>query len=49
MATVEKILQDDAVIAQPFWRSIFSATSTQVQGYQLHPSFYHSLHGVWMA
>lgn len=49
MATVQKMLQDDAVIAQPFWRSIFSATSKQVQGYQLHPSFYHSLHGVWMA
>jgi peptide/nickel transport system substrate-binding protein len=49
MAVVEKILQDDAVIAQPFWRSIFSATSKQVQGYQLHPSFYHHLHGVWLA
>jgi peptide/nickel transport system substrate-binding protein len=49
MAVVEKILQDDAVIAQPFWRSIFSATTKQVQGYQLHPSLYHSLNTVWLA
>jgi peptide/nickel transport system substrate-binding protein len=49
MATVQKLLQDDAVIAQPFWRTIFSATTTQVQGYQVHPSMYHQLQRVWMA
>ena len=49
MAAVQKILQDDAVIAQPFWRAIFSATTKQVQGYQLHPSLYHSLNEVWLA
>lgn len=49
MVQVEKILQEDTVITQPFWRSIFSATSKQVQGDQLHPSFYHSLHAVWFA
>jgi peptide/nickel transport system substrate-binding protein len=49
MAVAEKILQDEAVIAQPFWRSIFSATSKHVQGYQLHPSFYHDLRQVWFA
>ena len=49
MAVVQKILQDDAVIAQPFWRSIFSATTKQVQGYATHPSLYHHFNGVWLA
>ena len=48
MAVVQKILQDDAVIAQPFWRSIFSATTRQVQGYAIHPTLYHYFNGVWL-
>jgi peptide/nickel transport system substrate-binding protein len=49
MAAVQKILQDDAVIAQPFWRSIFSATTRQVQDYATHPSLYHHFNGVWLS
>jgi peptide/nickel transport system substrate-binding protein len=49
MATVQRILQDDAVIAQPLWRSIFSATSKQVQGYQTHPTLYHHFNSVWLS
>ncbi len=49
MVKVEKILQDDAVIAQPLWRSIFTATTKQVRGYQIHPTQYHQFHKVWMA
>jgi peptide/nickel transport system substrate-binding protein len=49
MAVVQKILQDDAVIAQPFWRSIFSAITRRVQGYATHPSLYHHFNGVWLA
>jgi peptide/nickel transport system substrate-binding protein len=49
MARVQKILQDDSVIAQPFWRSIFSATTRQVHGYMLHPSLSHHFNGVWLA
>jgi peptide/nickel transport system substrate-binding protein len=50
MVKVEKILQDDAVIAQPFWRSLFSATSNQVRGYKIHPSLYHhNFNRVWLA
>ncbi|MBM3223949.1 MAG: ABC transporter substrate-binding protein [Candidatus Tectomicrobia bacterium] len=48
MASVQRILQHDAVIAQPFWRSIFSATTRQVQGYATHPSLYHHFNGVWL-
>jgi len=49
MAKVEKRLQDNSVIAQPFWRSIFSAGHARVQGYQLHPTNYHQLNKVWLS
>ncbi len=49
MAVLEKILQDDAIIAQPLWRSVFAAGSTRVQGYRLHPTIYHQLNRVWLA
>lgn len=50
MAKVQKILQDDAVIAQPLWRAVFSATSDKVMGYRTHPTLYHTLlHRVWLA
>jgi len=49
MAKLQKMLQDDAVIAQPLWRSVFAAGSTRVRGYRLHPTIYHQLNGVWLA
>jgi peptide/nickel transport system substrate-binding protein len=49
MVKLQKILQKDAVIAQPFWRSIFAAGNKRVQGYELHPSVYHRLNKVWLA
>ena len=48
MEKVQKILQDDAVIAQPLWRAVFSASTKQVKGYQLHPTFYHQFQDVWL-
>ena len=44
----EKIIQDDAIICQPLWRAIFSATTKQVKGYQVHPTQYHQFQNVWM-
>jgi len=49
MALVEKRLQDNSVIAQPFWRSIFAAGHNRVQGFQLHPTNYHQLNKVWLS
>ena len=49
MARLQRILQDDAVIAQPLWRSVFAAGHKKVQGYTLHPTIYHQLNGVWIA
>ncbi len=39
MAEVEKILQDDAVIIQPYWRSLYRHFRPGVVGAEMHPSF----------
>ncbi len=50
MARLQKMLQADAVIAQPFWHPVFAAGNKRVQGYKIHPSLYHhQLNEVWMA
>ncbi len=49
MEKVEKILQDDAIIAQPLWRAVFSATTKQVRGYEMHPTQYHQFNKIWLA
>ncbi len=49
MERVQRILQDDAVIAQPLWRSEISATRDRVRGYSTHPTLYHQFNDVWLA
>ena len=49
MEKVEKILQDDAIMVQPFFRSVFSAARENVKGYTTHPTRYHQFNSVWMA
>lgn len=48
MQKVETILQNDAVIAQPLWRSVFSAASTKVHNYRIHPTLAHFYRNVWV-
>jgi peptide/nickel transport system substrate-binding protein len=48
MEPVEKMLQDDAVMVQPFFRAVFSAVSTKVKDYQTHPTLYHQFNNVWI-
>lgn len=48
MEKVEKILQDDAVMAQPFWRSVFKAANKRVKNFNIHPTLYHQLDQVWI-
>jgi peptide/nickel transport system substrate-binding protein len=48
MEAVEKMLQDDAIMVQPFFRGVFSAVSTKVKGYQTHPTLYHQFNDVWI-
>ena len=44
----EKLLQADAVIPQPFWRSVFKATNKKVKGFKTHPTLYHQFQDVWL-
>jgi len=49
MEKVEKILQDDAIMVQPFFRSVFTATSDKVVGFEMHPTRYYRFHKVSLA
>ena len=49
MEKVEKILQDDAVMVQPFFRSVFTAASDNVIGFEMHPTRYYRFHKVSLA
>jgi len=49
MDRVERILQHDAAILQPFWRRPHSAISDRVRGFARHPSGYALTHDIWLA
>lgn len=49
MERVEKILQDDCIMVQPFFRSVFTATTDKVKNFPAHPTRYHQFNNVWMA
>ena len=46
MEKVEKILQDDAVMVQPFFRSVFTAVRDNVVGFEMNPTRYYRFHKV---
>ncbi len=49
MEGLQQILQDDAVMVQPFWRSVFTAANARVQNFQLHPTLAHMHRETWIA
>ena len=48
MADIEKILQDDGVIIQPFWRSLYRHTKPYVKGLEKHQTFELHMEKVWL-
>ncbi len=48
MEKVQNILQEDAVIAQPLWRSVITAGGKNVHNYVMHPTIYHQINKVWV-
>ena len=48
MAKVEKLLQDDSVISQSLWRSLFNANNKKVKGWTLGNALEHHLNDVWI-
>ena len=49
MAKLEKIIQDDAVISQDFWRSVFTSAHERVQGIYAQVALEHHYNKVWLA
>ena len=48
MEVCQSILQEDAIIPQPFWRRVYKAANKRVKGHQTHPTLYHQFHNVWL-
>ena len=48
MAKVQKRLQDDAIMVQPFFRSVMFAASDKVKDIKMHPTNYHQWNKVWI-
>ncbi|RLE00873.1 MAG: ABC transporter substrate-binding protein, partial [Bacteroidetes bacterium] len=49
MEKVEKILQDDAIMVQPFFRAAITAVRDNVVGFEMHPARYYKFHKVSLA
>jgi peptide/nickel transport system substrate-binding protein len=48
MADIEKLMQDEGVIIQPYWRSIFRHFKDKVKGADMHPTFEHHHYKWWI-
>jgi peptide/nickel transport system substrate-binding protein len=44
MGQLQTMLQQDGPIVQPFWRGIYTGVSTRLQGFNMHPTFFHFCH-----
>jgi peptide/nickel transport system substrate-binding protein len=49
MVEIQSIIQDAAIIIQPFWRTIYSHSAPRVNGYQVHPGLEMHLEKVWLS
>jgi peptide/nickel transport system substrate-binding protein len=49
MIAAEKILQDSAVMVQPFWADNFTAAASNVMGHRGNPSHFYRMDRVWLA
>jgi peptide/nickel transport system substrate-binding protein len=49
MESVEKILQDSYVMVQPFFVNKFTAASTRVHDFKMHPAEYYNFSNIWMS
>ncbi len=48
MAKLERMLQEDAVVIQPYWRSIYRHARKGVMGAESHPTFEHHHYEWWL-
>ena len=48
MEEAQRILREDAVMVQPFFRAELTAHLDHVKGWQTHPTLYHQFQNVWI-
>ena len=48
MAKIEKIMQDEGVMVQPYWRSLYRHYKENVKGAEMHPTFELHLDRYWI-
>ena len=48
MARIEKIMQDQGVLIQPYWRSLYRHVTDKVKGCDMHPTFEHHHYKWWI-
>ena len=48
MAKIEKLLQDEGVLIQPYWRSVFNHHREYVRGMQIHATMEHHHYKWWI-
>lgn len=48
MEKVEKIMQDEGVLIQPYWRSLYRHVNSKVKGADMHATFEHHHYKWWM-
>ncbi|MGB5868697.1 MAG: ABC transporter substrate-binding protein [Albidovulum sp.] len=48
MAKIEKIMQDEGVVIQPYWRSLYRHFKPGVNGADMHPTFEHHHYKWWV-
>ncbi|MCE6961703.1 ABC transporter substrate-binding protein [Cereibacter sphaeroides] len=48
MADLQRILQEEGVLIQPYWRSIFRHADPKVKGCEAHPTFEHHHYKWWI-
>jgi peptide/nickel transport system substrate-binding protein len=49
MVDAEKILQDSAIMVQPYWANNFTAAASYVMGHRGNPSHFYRMDHVWLA
>ena len=48
MAKIQKIMQDEGVTIQPFWRSLYRRVSEKVKGAEMHPTYEVHVDSIWL-
>ncbi|MCZ7676211.1 MAG: ABC transporter substrate-binding protein [Roseovarius sp.] len=48
MARIEKLMQDEGVLIQPYWRSLFRHAKENVMGAEMHPTFEVHMADYWI-